>query len=114
MEPFDRLFERVAADEPHRVVGAAVGVRSQAVDRDDAGMLEAAGDLGLEDKPAAADGVVGVRVEDLLERHLAVQLAVECHEDGPRPPWAWGRKTWKRCPSRCRGAGGRAARLRSP
>ncbi len=38
----------VAADEPHRVVGAAVGVGAQAVDRHDAGMLQPAGDLGLE------------------------------------------------------------------
>ena len=30
----------------------------------------------------AADRVVGVLVEDLLEGHLAVQLAVERHEDG--------------------------------
>ena len=47
-------------------------------------MLEAAGDLGLEDKPTATDGVVRVCVDDLLERHLAVQLGVESHEDRPQ------------------------------
>ena len=31
----------------------------------------------------AADRVVGVTVEDLLKRHLAVQLAIERHEHGP-------------------------------
>ena len=45
-------------------------------------MLQAAGDLGLEEEPLAADRVVGVVVEDLLEGHLAVQLAVQRHEDG--------------------------------
>ena len=45
-------------------------------------MLQPAGDLGLDHEPLAAGRVVGVVVEDLLERDLAVQLAVECHEDG--------------------------------
>ena len=44
-------------------------------------MLQAAGDLGLEQEPGAADRVVGVAVEDLLQRHLAVQLGVEGDED---------------------------------
>ena len=78
----DGLLERIALDEPHRVVRTAVGVGAQAVDGDDAGVLEPAGDLGLGDEPLPADGVVGVLLEDLLERHLAVQLAVERHEDG--------------------------------
>ena len=39
-------------------------------------MLQPAGDLGLEQEPLAAGRVVGVLVEDLLEGHLAVQLAV--------------------------------------
>ena len=82
VEPVDRLLERVALDEPHGVVRPAVGVGAQAVDGDDAGVLEPAGDLGLGDEPLPADGVVGVLLEDLLERHLAVQLAVERHEDG--------------------------------
>ena len=44
-------------------------------------MFEPAGDLGLDQEPLAAGRVVGVVVEDLLERHLAVQLGVEGHED---------------------------------
>ena len=76
------LLEAVAPDEPHGVVGPAVGVGAQAVDRDDPRVLEPAGDLGLEQEAGAADRVVGVLVEDLLERHLAVQLLVEGDEDG--------------------------------
>ena len=72
MEAVDGLLEAVAADEPHGVVGAAVGVGAQAIDRDDAGVLQPAGDLGLEQEARAAGRVVGVVVEDLLEGHLAV------------------------------------------
>ena len=75
----------IALDEPHGVVRAAAGVGAQAVDRHDAGVLEPAGDLGLGDEPLAADRVVGVLLEDLLERHLAVQLAVERHEHRAQP-----------------------------
>ena len=45
------LLEAVAADEPHGVVGPAVGVGAQAVDRDDPRVLQPAGDLGLEQEP---------------------------------------------------------------
>ncbi len=76
------LLEAVAADEPHGVVGPAIGVGPESVDRDDAGMLESAGDLGLEEESSAAVGVVGVEVEDLLECDLAVELGVERDEDG--------------------------------
>ena len=47
-------------------------------------MLQPAGDLGLQEEALAALVVVGVLVEDLLERHLAVQLVVQGHEDGPQ------------------------------
>jgi hypothetical protein len=43
-------------------------------------VLQPAGDLGLGQEPGAAGRVVGVAVEDLLQRHLAVQLGVKCHE----------------------------------
>ena len=84
VERGDRLLEAVPLDEPHRVVRPAAVVGAQAVDGHDARVLEAAGDLGLDEEPLAADRVVGVMVEDLLERHLAVQLAIEGHEDGPQ------------------------------
>ena len=58
----------------------------QAVDRYDAGMLEAAGDFGLEQEAMATDGVVGVLVEDLLQGHFPVQLDVLSDENGPQGP----------------------------
>ena len=45
-------------------------------------MLEAAGDFGLDHEPLAAGRVVGMVIEDLLERHLAMELGVQRHEDG--------------------------------
>src|SRR5437764_1437590 len=81
MEGGDGFLERVAADEPHRVVGPAIAVVPEPVDRDDAGVLQAAGDLGLDQEPGPAHRVVGVVVENPLERDLAVELAVERHED---------------------------------
>ena len=75
------------ADEPHGVERPALVVRAQAVDRHDAGMLQPAGDLGLEQEAGAAGRVVGVLGLDLLERDLAVQLRIhrdEYHAD-PAP-----------------------------
>ena len=77
----DRFLEAVAADEPHGVIRAAVAVSAQSVDRDDTGVLEAAGDLGLDEEAVSAGGVVGAVVEDLLEGDLAVELGVEGNED---------------------------------
>ena len=83
MEEIGGFLEAVAADEPHGVVGAAVGVGTQAVDRDDSGVLQAAGDLGLDEEAGAAGRVVGVPVQDLFEGDLAVQFGVERNEDRP-------------------------------
>ncbi len=44
-------------------------------------MLEAAGDLGLLEKPGTAVGVVGVVVLDALEGDFTLQLLVERGED---------------------------------
>ena len=63
----DGLLEALAADEPHGIVGPALVVGPQAVDRDDARVLQPAGDLGLEQEAGAAGGVVGVLGLDLLE-----------------------------------------------
>ena len=51
----DGLLQAVASDEAHGVEGASVGVGAQAVDRHDARMLQAAGDLRL----AEEAGLVG-------------------------------------------------------
>ena len=52
VEPFDRLLEAIALDEPHRVVRPAAAVGAQAVDRDDARVFEPPGDLGLQRRTA--------------------------------------------------------------
>src|SRR5262249_58177411 len=62
VEPVDRLLQTVAADEPHRVVGPAVGMGAQAVHRHDTGMFQPAGDLGLDEEALAAGRVVGLAV----------------------------------------------------
>ena len=54
-------------------------------------MLQSAGHLGLEHEPLAVLGVVSMPLEDLLERHLAMQLLIVSHEDGPQPPLGMGR-----------------------
>ncbi len=82
VKPRDRHLERIALDEPHGVVGPALGIHAQAVDGNDAGVFQPAGDLGLGDEPLAADGVVGVLLQYLLHRHLAMQLVIQRHEHG--------------------------------
>ena len=84
VEAVDGLLEGVAADEPHGVIGTAVGVGPQPVDRDDTGMFQPSGHFGLEQEPLAADRVVGMLIEDLFERDLAVELGVEGDVNGPQ------------------------------
>ncbi len=86
VEAIDRLLEGLALDEPHGVEGAALGVASQAVDRNHARVLEASGDLGLEQEAGAAVRVVGAFGSELLERDLAIQLGVEGHGDLAKAP----------------------------
>jgi hypothetical protein len=81
VEPGDSVLQRVALDEPHGVVGTALGIRAHTVDGDDARVLQPAGDFGLGDESVAAVRIVGVLFQDLFQRHLAVQLAVESDED---------------------------------
>ena len=52
----DRDREAFAADKSHGVVGAAFGVLAQAVDRNDAGVLQIARDLGLEQESGSLVG----------------------------------------------------------
>src|SRR5438876_377107 len=66
MEPRDRLLEAGPAHEPHRIERPAVVVDPQAVDGDDPGMLEPAGDLRLQQEPRTAVGVIGALGLDLL------------------------------------------------
>ena len=56
VKALDGVLEAVAFDEAHGVEGPAVGVLAQAVDGNDAGMLQAAGDLGLQEEAGTAVG----------------------------------------------------------
>ncbi len=85
VESLDCLLEAFSPYEPHRVVRPLAVVSSQAVDRDDARVLQPAGDFRLEHEATAAVRVVGVAWEDLLEGDLAVELGVEGDEDGTQP-----------------------------
>ena len=87
------LLERprlLASDQAHGVEGATVGMRSAAVDRDDAGMLKAAGDFGLVEEAVPVFGIVGPRREDLLEGDCPVEFAVERLGDESHAPGGEG------------------------
>ncbi len=99
VEPVDGLFHAVAADEAHRVERPAIAVSAQAVDRHDAGMLEAAGDFGLQHEPLTTHGIVGVLVENLFQRHFPVQFFIQRDEDGAQAAARVGRRMRKRWPS---------------
>src|SRR5215472_16868832 len=81
MERSNRFLEAVAMDKPHRIKGAAGSVVTQAIDGNDPWMLQLAGDLGFLDKSGSAVRFVGVAILDLLQRHRAVELLVECDRD---------------------------------
>ena len=77
------VLEGVAPDEPHGVIRPAALVAAEAVDRHDAGVLQAAGDLGLQEEAAAGGRVVREAALDLLERDAAVQFEVLGDADLP-------------------------------
>ena len=99
MKGGDGFHEAVTFDESHGVERPAIGVVPQAIDRDDAGVFELAGDLRLLDEPSAAVGVVGAAILDLLESDGSVEFLIQGDGDLPRPPLAWGRRMRKRVPA---------------
>jgi hypothetical protein len=80
MELIDRLLEALAVDEPHRVIGAAVGPLAEAVNRHDPRVFELPGDFRFHEEAVAAFVIVGLLGPDFLEGHLAVQFRVDRHE----------------------------------
>jgi len=86
MEAVDLLFQRLAADEPHRVTGVALVVLPQAVDGHDPRVFEPPGDLGLHEEPAPALGIACPPLLEELQGHLAVQVLAERHENLAQPP----------------------------
>ena len=85
MKAVDGHLERIAADEPHGVIRPAVAVAAQAVHRNDARVLQTAGNFGLGHEPLAGDRIVGVAIQNLLERHFTVKFCVQRDEDGAQP-----------------------------
>ena len=70
--PLARQLEALATDEPHGVERPSIGVSAKAVDRDDPRVLQAPGDLRLQQEAGAAASVVGVAILDLFQRHLSL------------------------------------------
>ena len=96
----DRLAERPAVDEFHRVERMVVLLAAgELIDRHDVGVLELAGDLRLLEEASPVLVVAGLIREDLLERDHAVEVAVAGDPDLPRPPSACGRVRVYRDPS---------------
>jgi hypothetical protein len=81
----DALLVALSFYEPHRLERRASAIVSQAVDRDDAGMLERAGYLGLRDELRPAVLIIGVPLLDLLDRYRAVKLVARAPNTSPRP-----------------------------
>ena len=90
MEPRDRLLQAFPPDEPHRVVGTAPPIDTQAVHGDHARVFEPAGDLGLEFEAGAAVAVARVLLLNQLQRDFPVQLLVASDEHLAQPsPGKW-------------------------
>jgi hypothetical protein len=85
MKPSNRCRQDFALDEPHSVKWQAVLIRSQPINWDDSRVLQVAGNLGLGDKPLAANPVSCVFRLNFFERDSAMQLAVLGKEDFAEP-----------------------------
>src|SRR5262249_48780099 len=80
MELADSICEGFALDEAHGVVGPAVAVLAQAVDRHDAGMFESPSNLCFLHKSSETIAVGFELRPDFLKRDFTVQLFVERDE----------------------------------
>src|SRR5262249_16291077 len=68
-------------DEPHCIIRPAVMRMTQAIHRHDPRMLQAPGDLRLEQEARAESRIIGIGRLDRLERNLALQFRIEPDED---------------------------------
>ena len=80
------LGQGPALDQLHGEVGPPVGEGAQLVDRDDAGVLELAGDLGLLDEAAEQLGVAAVAFQEHLDGEVAAQVVVSPFQDRSHAP----------------------------
>src|SRR5207253_5092225 len=72
----DRFLESLPLDKAHGIKGPAVRVLAHRVDRDNAGMFQPAGNLGLAEKAVATLRIAGVQRTQTFQRDLAVQLLI--------------------------------------
>src|ERR1700723_2958184 len=79
----DRVFEAGPADETHGVVGTSILKMAQAVDRNDAPVLQATSHFGFVEEPGPALGIIGLRFLNPLERHVSIEFDVPCDPDLP-------------------------------
>ena len=78
----DQVVEGAALDQLHAEVGLLVLVERELVDRDDVGVVELAGDLGLADEAADRQGRVLVDAVQRLDRDPSAQRRVDGDVDG--------------------------------
>jgi hypothetical protein len=81
MEPIDGDFQTVAADETHRVIGTAVRVVAEAVDRHDPRMFQPAGDLRFPEKSGSIVRIAGPARLHLLQGDLSIDFLVMSQVD---------------------------------
>ncbi len=77
---FEQGGQGAAPDQLHGDVEPGVGKPAQLVDRDDARVLELAGDLGLLDEATDHLGAVAVLLQDDLDGHVAADIDVAALE----------------------------------
>ena len=80
MKRVNRFFQILATNKPHRIIGAPVAIRPQAVDRHDSWMFQPSRDLRLDHEPLTALFVIRVLVVNLLDRDFAVQFGIKRDE----------------------------------
>jgi hypothetical protein len=84
----EHLVEVRLDDEAHRVEGAEAGLLADVVDRDDAGVLEVAGELRLA-LQASGGGLLVLDLRlDALQGDAALERAVEALDDLAHPALA--------------------------
>ena len=91
VKPLDRHRQTLAADEPHGVIGVAVGVSPQAIDRHNSRMFQVSGDLGLEDESRSLGLAMDVAAaESPSPRRRAAAQHPAPAKPAQFPPWHAG------------------------
>ena len=87
----NRLGERPAGDEPHRVarvlpVAGFVGFAEDVIEGNDARVFELPGDAGLLQEAGSQPRVTDAVGPQLLEHHVAAEEASRASQTCPSPP----------------------------